>query len=108
MKKLIITAALTTFFYVGYAQTTTDCNQKNTAKVQQIEGYYIFVDSEPTKPYDFIGTVTTSSSKGGIQYTNIRDKLIKNAKEQFPRADALIFRFSSGQADKAEAIKFRE
>lgn len=46
--------------------TTTNAQSanKSTATVNQIKGYYIFVDCKPDKEYEFLGTVETG---GGIR-----------------------------------------
>lgn len=85
---------------------------KSSAEASQIGGCYIFVDSRPLTPYDFLGTVELTpkdlrKNPGSGQYQYVRDLIIKKAKEKFPLTDGLIFNFHDGGIDKADAIKFK-
>ena len=82
--------------------------EKNLAAVNQISGFYIFVDSKPVAEYDNLGTVKALVGITGIGYTDIRDKLLDKAKKQYPYADAVILRMgTSGSQSYADAIKFK-
>ena len=81
--------------------------RKNTAEVDQFEGYYIFVDARPISEYDYLGTVKSSISLGDAQYVGVRDRLIRKAKKDFPEANGLILTFKTGGADKCDAIKLK-
>lgn len=82
--------------------------KNSSAEVDMIEGYYIFVDAKPIKEFEYLGTVSTGGiSFGDSQYTGVRDRLIKKAKKDYPKADALIFSFHSGEKDKVDAIRFK-
>lgn len=95
---------------IGLAATFTAFQtieqRKDIAAVNKIEGYYIFVDSKPIADYEYLGTVESKFARTP-QYTDVRNKLIKAAKEQYPRADGLIMTFVTGTKDKAEVIKFK-
>lgn len=80
--------------------------KKNTAEVDQAEGIYIFTDCTPVKDFEFLGTVKNTFSFGG-QYQEVRDKLIKKAKKDYPTAEGILIRLKDGGTDKAEAIKFK-
>jgi hypothetical protein len=82
--------------------------KKSTAEVNSIEGLLIFIDSKPVLEYDYLGTV--KSNTGGLgnpQYEGVRNRLIKNAKKEYPNADAIILQLNYGQTDKADVIKFK-
>ena len=84
------------------ARTSPNVNQ---AEVNQLQGIYIFTDSKPLQPYDYLGTVKkTVTFAGGIQYAAIRDRMIKKVKSDYPTADGIIF---YGNADRCDAIKFK-
>lgn len=107
MKKLIITTALTAFFYVGYAQTTEQKQPHNSfAIVNQEEGYYIFMFSRPQKQYEVLGYI----EKEGAVWTGKPKEMFKiilnRTKKKYPKADGIIFKGIA--MDEAEAIKFRE
>lgn len=77
----------------------------SSAKVQQIQGVYIFTDSKPSSEYKYLGTVEGKRNVNNPQYTTIRDILIKRCKEQYPAANAIILNLNSGGRDNADAIE---
>lgn len=81
--------------------------RSNTAEVEQMDGLYIFVDSKPVKEYDYLGTEKVGVSMGSGQYRDVRDKLIKKIKKEYPQAQGILIHFAEGGADKADAIKFK-
>lgn len=106
MKKLLITATVAVAIVGLFAFKQTV--KKNLAEVEQIEGYYIFVNSNPVNEFTYLGTVQAGGGFGSSQFTDVRDKLIKKTKKEYPKADGIIFHFVTGKADKAEAIMFKE
>ncbi len=87
------------FFLLVVSATTTDGPQ--LAQVNQQEGIYIFVDSKPVGKYQYLGTVKTNCAR---QYQGIKNKLIKQAKKQYPKANGIILNFATGGIDKADVI----
>jgi len=82
--------------------------KNSTAEVDQYQGFYIFVDSKPVKEYEYLGTLQYGMSlMGSGQYQDVRDKLIKKAKKEYPKADGLIFTFKDGGTDRCDAISFK-
>lgn len=82
--------------------------EHNRAKVNQLQGLYVFTDAEPVQDYDYLGTVQNGIRlAGSSQYQPVRDRLIKKIKEQYPEADGIIFHFANNAPDMADAIKFR-
>lgn len=79
---------------------------KELAKVQQYQGYYVFVDCEPNKQIKYLGTVKLSVSLFSSQYSALRDKLIKKCKTSYPDAKGLVIKFVNGGSDTADAITF--
>lgn len=112
MKKVIITSVCALFLNINCLkaqQNSNDCNKKNVAIVEQVQGIYIFTDSKPVKEYDFLGSVEgPKRSMGCWQYERVRDNLIKEALKEYPKTDALILHPHDGAVDKADAIKFKE
>lgn len=107
MKKLIITTALTAFFYVGYAQTTEQKQPHNSfAIVNQEEGYYIFMFSRPQKQYEVLGTVEKNGMVWNGKPREMMNIILRRVKKNYPKADGIIFKGIA--MDEAEAIKFRE
>src|SRR5262245_29918473 len=84
-------------------------SKNSTAEVNQIEGLLIFTDSKPVKEYEYLGTVKSNGTMGlgNPQYEGVRGRLIKKVKSEYPKADGVIMYLNYGQADKADAIKFK-
>lgn len=80
----------------------------NLAEVEQIQGFYVFIDSKPVQEYEYLGTVKSSMNLISSQYQSIRDALIKKARKEHPSGNGIIFHFSNGGTDKADVIKFKE
>jgi len=105
MKKIIFSVLI--IIAVGFS-TNHYTSDKATATVNQVQGVYIFIDSKPVAPYDYLGTVDTKGiTTSNPQYIVIRDKLIKRIKKDWPAADGVIFSFNAGGRDHADAIKFK-
>lgn len=85
-------------------QVTNLQTNESTAKVNKINGLYIFTDSQPIAPYDSLGTVDIGFITG-TQYEQIRNNLIKRAKAKFPDANGLIMKFDKKGIDKCTVIK---
>lgn len=83
-------------------------NKNNIAEVEQIQGFYVFVDSKPVAEYEYLGTVKNSVSFSSGQYQSVRDILIKKARKEYPLGTGIIFHFHNGGTDKADVIKFKE
>jgi len=81
--------------------------RNSTAEVEQVQGCYIFIDSRPVKEYKYLGTCKyTIAWVGSGQYQDVRNRLIKRIKKEYPEADGIIFHFHDGGEDRADAIKF--
>jgi len=104
MRKNIITAfvcglVLSTLF----AFTAVYEAKNNTAEVDQLEGVYFFANSKPVKEYEYLGSVKIGFTMGNGGYQDMREKLVKKAKKEYPKADGIIY---NGD-DKADCIKFK-
>ena len=110
MKKSLLPVLTILFFLTSTAFFIDNyVVKKNTAEVDQIEGFYIFSDCKPVNEYEYLGTVSSNTGGfGGTQYEQVRDRLIKKVKKEYPKADAIILTLQYGRADKADAIIFKE
>ncbi len=81
--------------------------RNSTAEVDQIQGYCIFINAKPVKEYKYIGTVKSVMTLGSGQFQDVRDKLIRKAKKEYPEGDGLIFNFHDGGTDKCDVIKIK-
>ncbi len=102
---IIIFAIVALLSFTVAKQPTTQA----AAEVNQVSGCYLFVDSKPVSPYDYLGTVKPSllnqlTEPGTGQYQHVRDLLIQAVKKKFPKANGIIFDFHDGGTDKADAI----
>lgn len=101
---LIFFASLTgNFLWLSYTQTT----EKSVAEVNYYQGFYVFTDAEPQAPFKYLGTVETGPILvEGVQYQQVRDRLLRKARKKFPEADGLILHFSLMNRDGADVIQF--
>ncbi|MDE3183977.1 MAG: hypothetical protein KGM16_11215 [Bacteroidota bacterium] len=111
-KKLFgVLATIVLILSMAFKYSGNDLN-KNYAEVDQINGCYLFVNSKPVLPYEYLGTVeiTKKDARKYLltdQYQAVRDLLIKKIKEQYPNAEGIIFDFHDGGTDKADALRFK-
>jgi hypothetical protein len=100
-----IAIVFTVIVWVIYAFTVIDENKKNIASVDQVEGVYVFMFSNPVAPYDYLGTV----KKSGIEMSGQPDErfkaLLKHCKKDYPQAEAIIIQ--DADMKKADAIRFK-
>ena len=84
--------------------------RKNTAEVEQIQGFYVFIDSKPVMEYDYLGTINGTGGRAALnpQYTSVRDALLKRAKKDYPAGDGIIFHLNAGGKDRCDVVKFKE
>jgi len=83
--------------------------KKNTAEVDQIQGFYIFTKGKPVKEYEYLGTVK-GPLVGNHEFDNLVELMVKNAKKDFPNANALIFDGAIKQTHntKVSAVKIKD
>ncbi|MCK8495894.1 hypothetical protein M0L20_28770 [Spirosoma sp. RP8] len=82
-----------------------------TCQATKKGGFYLFVDALPVRKYNLVGVISSEelglNSLGRQQYTDLRDKFIDKAVQQYSgQADGLIFNFCAGCIDKVNVIKF--
>lgn len=91
-------------FAFTHLQTTYDA-RKSTAEVEQMQGFFVFVNCTPVLEYEYLGT-----EKPGLtwddDFVSVRDKMLKKCRKSFPEADGLIFHLSSN-SNRCDAIKFK-
>jgi len=107
MKQTFAIAAILTLL----SFTSTKVSHKSTATVKQIQGCFIFIDSEPITNYKYLGTVTLTRKESrrelsSLQYQDVRDALLTKLKKLYPQAQGVIYHFHDGDTDKADAIIF--
>lgn len=105
MKKTILTAAICCLSFAAFSQNNTD---KSLAKVEQIQGLYIYVKCTPAMEYEHLGVVS-GPKVGNHEMDKMIETFIKRVKEDYPNADAIIFDSSIKQTHntKVSAIKFK-
>lgn len=81
--------------------------KNNLAKVEQFQGLYIFTDCTPTKEYKYIETIKFSGGFNNLQYSNVRDTMIKRVRKKYSEAEGIVLKFVIGGNDVGDAIKFK-
>ena len=100
---LLLVSMAPHFLWLSDNQTT----DKATAEVNYYQGFYVFTDAEPQAPFKYLGTVETGPFLvEGVQYQQVRDRLLRKARKKFPEADGLILHFSLTNRDGADVIQF--
>lgn len=89
-------------------QFKPNAQNKSYAKANQYQGVYVFTDCEPIHATKYLSTSKMTYSFGSMQYTKLRDKLLKKAKKESPNAEGVLFKFTSGGTDVADAVSFEK
>lgn len=79
--------------------------RKNLATVNMQDGYYIFIQCKPVASYDSLGEVKKTGLVMSGSPKEMFNTLLRRAKKDFPKCDALIF--SDIQMEHATCIKFK-
>lgn len=82
--------------------------EKSIAKVQKIQGVYIFIKSEPQMEYEILGSMK-GPTFGSHEFDELLDGVIKKQKKEFPQADGILFDGSIKQTHNTTVtiIKFK-
>ena len=94
----------------SYSTTEQDLS---IARVENINGIYVFTDCSPIAEYEVLGEVTVSDAtnleiqRSGAQYPVVRDELIKTAKAANSQVEGVILTLVTGGVDKAHMIRFK-
>lgn len=100
MKKIFLGLITVLFLFTAF----TIISDKGSATVDQKEGLYIFILSKPTAEYEYLGSVKKSLSWTG-QPEEMLNSMIKKVKNEYPKADGIIF--TTLGMSKADAVKFK-
>lgn len=102
----MLTAALCGFMFAASAQT--EKQDKSLAKVEQVQGLYIFIKSTPSAEYEHLGVVK-GPKIGNHEMDKLTETFIKRVREQYPNADAILFdgQIKQTHNTKVSAIKFK-
>jgi len=106
MKKNILFVAL-------FAITAMCFGQNDVARVDKVNGVYVFNDCTPLADYEVIGEIecsgyqdpTITTSHG--QYTPVRDNMLRNAKRANYDTEGVILKLVNGGVDMATIIRFK-
>lgn len=101
MKKIILPLLILALGATSFKLVEDD---KSKGTVEQMEGLYVFIQSKPVAPNEYLG-----SEKKAIALTGkpeeMLNSMIRKAKKDYPQADGIIF--TSVSMDKADVIKFK-
>lgn len=78
-------------------------NSCDVAKVEQVQGYDIYWKSRPVCEYEYLGSVKSAGIVPG-KPANVLLHMIKRAKKEYPKADAIIL---DGSMYVLDAIKYK-
>jgi len=105
MNKLAAFAILLMIIMALSSSKQTTTIRKDEAAVNQIQGYYIFIQAKPLCKYDYLGSVSKGLAwSGGPE--EMLNSIVKKVKKEYPTAEGIVF--TSSSMDKADAIKFKE
>src|SRR5688572_20478637 len=99
MKKKLIVSCIVFSAISAIAWKTLD--EKGGASVSKLQGVYIFMFSQPTGEYDYLGTVKAGMTWEGSP-VEVMNSILKRAKKQYPDVEGIIF--SQSDPEKADAI----
>lgn len=94
-----------------YSTTEQDLS---LARVENVNGVYVFNDCSPIAEYEVLGEVTitgyeSSDLRNSLgQYTIVRNELIRTAKAANSQVEGVILTLVAGSADKAHMIRFKD
>lgn len=94
---ITITCTLTAFRYMP---------DKGSALVEQKDGYYIFMFSQPQWGYEVMGSVKKTGIVLSGSPEEMFNTILRRCKKQYPKADGIIF--TSVDMEHADCIKFKE
>lgn len=94
--KLVLLSLL--FFVVVVVTSFTTTNDIDLAKVNQVEGVYVFCQSDPVSPGLFMGSVKSGITMNG-KPSELLQSLIKRCRKDHPTANALIVNSDYSRAE---------
>ena len=104
MKKTILILAAVAVVISAF--TIPSMNEgKELAKVKQVDGYFIFMNSVPVAEYEILGTVKKTGIVMSGSPKEMFNTLLKRAKKDFPKCDGIIF--DDVEIEHASCIKFK-
>lgn len=104
----LVSSALATFFAFSYTNKypwPPDEIKKDLATVNMQDGYYIFIQCRPVAAFDSLGEVKKTGFVMTGSPKEMFNTLLRRAKKDFPKCDALIF--SDVQMEHAMCIRFK-
>ncbi len=93
--------ALLALVLFAFVQTTNE----NSAIVNKIDGYYIFIESKPLKEYEVLGDIKSPGVVWNGRPAEMMNVMMKRLKKDYPKADAILF--ESHKLEQAKAIQFK-
>ena len=87
MKRVLAILIIACFALVAFKQE----KEKGLARVERVDGYYVFIQSEPLGEYDVLGSVKKTGIVISGSPTEMFNTLMKRMKKDYPKADGIIF-----------------
>jgi len=100
---ITVMLALLTSLFIVMLSSFVNPDEKSMARVNFVQGFYVFTDSNPVSDFETVGTEIISMGAGSTNYEKVRDVLLKRARKDYPSADGLIISFPG----TATVVKFK-
>lgn len=85
----------------------TNSETNNRSKVNQYQGIFIFVDSEPMRATEYITSISDQGKSNSLQYHALKDRLINICRKEQPNAKALVLKLIYGGTDSGDIVRFK-
>ena len=76
------------FFSLGFKSAP---GENNVAKVNRVDGVYVFIESQPANDYDVLGTVKKTGFTLGGTIQEQYKVMTRRCRKDYPDADGIIF-----------------
>jgi len=77
----------------------------SAAKVDQVEGIYVFMLSKPTAAYETLGSIEKKGIVASGKPSEMLQLMVKKAKKEYPTTQGIIF--TATDMYKADCVKFK-
>lgn len=76
-------------------------------KVNQYQGFYIFVDSEPKGETEYISSVVGRGKSNSLQYHAIKERLLNICRKEQPNSKLLVLKLVYGGIDSGDIVRVK-
>ena len=102
MKNILIT--IITISLLSFTLVSVNTESTVTAKPNQEQGIYIFMDSKPMNEYEYLGSIKLKVLMTG-KYSEAKNAFLKKIKKDYPNANGALITDDDGFRIDAILIK---